>query len=166
MPYDYLVLIGRFQPLHNGHHAVLTHALRLAKKVIVLTGSAGQPRTIRNPWSASERAVMIRAAVGGEADRLIVRPLRDHLYSETLWVAEVQRLAAEALEADGAAPDAAIGLIGRDKDDTRAYLARTELDGTIVMTPLTETEYLLHGENGRRLHRSLAELNPGESYDQ
>ena len=42
----------------------------------------------------------------------------------------------------------------------------TEPDGTIVMTPLTETEYLLHGENGRRLHRSLAELNPGESYDQ
>ncbi|MGH1560634.1 adenylyltransferase/cytidyltransferase family protein [Caulobacter segnis] len=43
MRYDYLVLIGRFQPFHNGHLAVLRHALRLADKVIVLVGSAGQP---------------------------------------------------------------------------------------------------------------------------
>ena len=62
MRFDYLVLIGRFQPFHNGHLAVLQHALRLADKVIVLVGSAGQPRTTRNPFNAGERAVMIRAA--------------------------------------------------------------------------------------------------------
>jgi bifunctional NMN adenylyltransferase/nudix hydrolase len=85
MRFDYLVLIGRFQPFHNGHHSILRHALRLAEKVIVLTGSAGQPRTIKNPFNAGERAVMIRAAAGEDARRLLIKPLRDHLYSDTLW---------------------------------------------------------------------------------
>ena len=107
MRFDYLVLIGRFQPFHNGHHSVLKHALRLAEKVIVLTGSAGQPRTVRNPFNAGERAVMIRAAAGEDAQRLLIKPLRDHLYSETLWVSDVQRLVAEALVEDGAADKAA-----------------------------------------------------------
>jgi bifunctional NMN adenylyltransferase/nudix hydrolase len=42
MRHDYLVFIGRFEPLHNGHLAVLRHALVLADKVIVLIGSAAR----------------------------------------------------------------------------------------------------------------------------
>ncbi|MGA0600551.1 bifunctional nicotinamide-nucleotide adenylyltransferase/Nudix hydroxylase [Caulobacter sp. KR2-114] len=157
MPYDYLVLIGRFQPLHNGHLSVLAHALRLARKVIVLTGSAGQPRTIRNPWNASERAVMIRAAAGDEAGRLIVRPLRDHLYNDTLWVAEVQTLVAQALADDGAAADAKVGLIGRQKDDTSAYLAAfpqwplVDVQHTEVLSATEIRAWLFSGDAGGRL---------------
>lgn len=155
MRYDYLVLIGRFQPFHNGHFAVLSHALRLADKVIVLVGSAGQPRTIRNPFNASERAVMIRAAAEDQAGRLIVKPLRDHLYSETLWVADVQRLVAEALEADGAGPEARVGLIGRDKDGaTGAYLAAfpqwplVDVQHAEVLSATELRTWLFSGETG------------------
>jgi len=155
MRFDYLVLIGRFQPFHNGHHAVLRHALRLAEKVIVLTGSAGQPRTVRNPFNAGERAVMIRAAAGEDARRLLIKPLRDHLYSETLWVGDVQRLVAEALAEDGAPETATVGLIGRNKDgETSAYLAAfpqwelVDVQHTDVLSATELRAWLFSGEDG------------------
>lgn len=154
MRFDYLVLIGRFQPFHNGHHSVLKHALRLAEKVIVLTGSAGQPRTIRNPFNAGERAVMIRAAAGDDARRLLIKPLRDHLYSDTLWVGDVQRLVAETLAEDGASDQAVIGLIGRNKDDTSAYLTAfpqwelVDVQHTDVLSATELRAWLFSGEAG------------------
>jgi len=120
--FDYLVFIGRFEPFHNGHAAVARYALRHARKLIVLIGSADLPRTIKNPWSVAERAVMIQATLGADASRIIVRPLRDHLYNEAQWVASVQRLVAEAIKADGGAADASIGLIGKQKDPSSYYL--------------------------------------------
>ncbi|WP_425508306.1 bifunctional nicotinamide-nucleotide adenylyltransferase/Nudix hydroxylase [Tahibacter amnicola] len=122
MRFDYLVFIGRFEPFHNGHHAVVRHALGLAAKVIILVGSAGKPRSTRNPWNANEREVMIRAAVGAEADRLLIRPLSDHLYNETAWISLVQRQVAAAIADDGGAADARVGLVGRDKDASSYYL--------------------------------------------
>src|SRR5262245_3447833 len=108
--FDYLVFIGRFEPFHLGHASVIDRALRLAKKVIVLIGSANKPRTVRNPWTVGEREVMIRAAFEQETDRLLIRPLRDHLYNDALWIRGVQQQVADAVGADGA--NARIGLIG------------------------------------------------------
>ena len=122
MDYDYLVFIGRFEPFHNGHAAVARFALTRAKKLIFLVGSADTPRTIKNPWTVAERAVMIQSALDGSADRLIVRPLRDHLYNESQWIAGVQRTVAEAIKADGGDAEARVGLIGKDKDASSYYL--------------------------------------------
>lgn len=122
MDHDYLVFIGRFEPFHNGHAAVARFALSRAKKLIILVGSADTPRTIKNPWTVAERAVMIQSALDGCADRLIIRPLRDHLYNESLWIAAVQRAVAEAIKADGGGPDSRIGLVGKDKDASSYYL--------------------------------------------
>jgi bifunctional NMN adenylyltransferase/nudix hydrolase len=122
MDHDYLVFIGRFEPFHNGHAAVARFALSRAKKLIVLVGSADTPRTIKNPWTVAERAVMIQAALDGAADRLIIQPLHDHLYNENLWIAAVQRTVAEAIKADGGDPNARVGLVGKDKDASSYYL--------------------------------------------
>ena len=122
MDFDYLVFIGRFEPFHNGHAAVARHALARAKKLIFLVGSADTPRTIRNPWTVAERAVMVQSALDGAEDRLLIRPLRDHLYNESLWVANVQRTVAEAIQADGGSADAKVGLIGMSKDTSSYYL--------------------------------------------
>ena len=100
MDFDYLVFIGRFEPFHNGHAAVAHLALQRARKVVVLVGSADTPRTTRNPWTVAERAVMIQSAFPDDAHRLLIRGLRDHLYNEAQWIASVQRLVAEAIEAD------------------------------------------------------------------
>ena len=122
MRFDYLVFIGRFEPFHNGHLAVLRQALSIAHRVIILVGSAGKPRSTRNPWNANEREVMIRAAAGTDAERLHIQPLTDHLYNETAWIGAVQRQVAAVIKADGAAEDARTGLIGRDKDASSYYL--------------------------------------------
>lgn len=122
MEYDYLVFIGRFEPFHNGHAAVARLALNRARKLIFLVGSADTPRSLRNPWTVAERAVMIQAALDGDTERLIIRPLRDHLYNEAHWIAGVQRAVADALRGDAAAADAKVGLVGMDKDASSYYL--------------------------------------------
>ncbi len=123
MEYDYLVFIGRFEPFHNGHAAVARHALGRAKKLIFLVGSADAPRTTRNPWTVAERAVMIQAALGDVGEgRVIIRPLRDHLYNESQWIASVQRAVADAVHADHGKPEARLGLVGMDKDASSYYL--------------------------------------------
>lgn len=158
MDFDYLVFIGRFEPFHNGHAAVAGHALGRASKLIFLVGSADTPRTIKNPWTVAERAVMIQSALEGQADRLIVRPLRDHLYNESLWIATVQRTVTEAIAADGGdAAAARIGLIGQDKDASSYYL-REFPQWDLVDVRHTETL------SATELRRYLFEANQVDSH--
>ncbi len=120
--HDFIAYIGRFEPFHLGHHAVLRRALELGKRAIVLIGSADAPRSARNPWTYQERAVMIRAAMGEDAARLTIRPLIDHLYNETAWVAEVQAQVAGAIAEAGHEGGLSVGLIGHEKDASSYYL--------------------------------------------
>ncbi|KNZ34416.1 MAG: hypothetical protein AD742_01495 [Methylibium sp. NZG] len=87
---DVSVYVGRFQPFHNGHLALLQRALSLAPLVVVVIGSAHQARTPKNPFTAAERAEMIHAALS-PADRARVRmlPVRDH-YDLPRWVSAVR----------------------------------------------------------------------------
>src|SRR5256885_10084300 len=55
------VLIGRFQPLHNGHMALLRAALERAEQIVVVLGSAWQAPNPKNPFSWQERAQMLRS---------------------------------------------------------------------------------------------------------
>lgn len=48
--FDAAVLIGRFQPFHNGHAALLAKALETAPRVIVVLGSAFAARNAKNPF--------------------------------------------------------------------------------------------------------------------
>jgi len=94
--FDLLVVLGRFQPVHNGHIALLRTALAKAQEVVVLVGSAQRPRCIRNPFTFREREAMLRGAVVeqiGAADeaRLSVLPLKDSLYLPYRWQQRVQR---------------------------------------------------------------------------
>lgn len=157
MDYDYLVFIGRFEPFHNGHAAVARYALKQARKLLFLVGSADTPRTIKNPWTVAERAVMIQSALADAADRLIVRPLRDHLYNESQWIAGVQRAVADAVAADGGPADVRIGLIGQDKDASSYYL-REFPQWSLVDVRHTETL------SATELRRYLFEANQVDSH--
>ncbi|KAF2989225.1 bifunctional nicotinamide-nucleotide adenylyltransferase/Nudix hydroxylase [Methylocystis sp. MJC1] len=117
MRYDLAVFIGRFEPFHLGHLAILQRALALSARVVVLVGSAEAPRTAKNPWSFAEREVMIQAALGGDAPRVTALPLRDHLYNENAWLAEAQaQVASVAGEAKS------IALFGFSKDASSSYM--------------------------------------------
>jgi bifunctional NMN adenylyltransferase/nudix hydrolase len=118
--YDTALLIGRFQPVHAGHMALLRHGLARAHEAIVVLGSAWQARSPKNPFTWQERAAMVLGALP-EADRPRVRflPVRDH-YNEPRWVQAVRQGVAELRPATGQAQR--IGLVGHFKDATSSYL--------------------------------------------
>ena len=118
--FDVAVLVGRFQPFHQAHLALLTRALAIAPRCIVVVGSAFQARTPKNPFTWTERAEMIRHALP-EADRgrVTVVPMRDY-YDEARWVASVREAVAGQL-VNEASPR--ITLAGHFKDATSGYLA-------------------------------------------
>ncbi|MDO8643134.1 MAG: nicotinamide-nucleotide adenylyltransferase [Candidatus Woesearchaeota archaeon] len=55
--------IGRFQPFHNGHLALIKEMLKEVKTLHIVVGSAQHIGTKENPFSADERREMIRAAL-------------------------------------------------------------------------------------------------------
>ncbi len=122
--HDLAVLIGRFQPFHHGHQALLKMALEAAPQVAVVIGSAFQARSPKNPFSWEERAAMIGAALcDADRQRVVLVPMRDH-FDDARWFAEVRERIDAALAAQGRAPSpaAATVLIGHLKDPTREYL--------------------------------------------
>ena len=122
MRYDYLIFIGRFQPFHTGHESVIRKALELSDKIIVLVGSAYQPRTVRNPWDFNEREAFMRLAFSDEENRrILVFPLLDQTYNNQLWIKSVQQLVAGVVH-NKIASKAKVGLIGHQKDKTSDYL--------------------------------------------
>jgi len=174
MDFEYLAFIGRFEPFHNGHAVAARHALSRARKLIVLVGSADTPRTTRNPWTVAERMVMIQAALEDVSDRLILKPLRDHLYNEALWIADVQRSVADAIREDGGnEADVRIGVIGQDKDATSYYLREfpqwplEEVNRTETLSATELRRYLFEavGENGKGALRMLQANVPAPVFE-
>ena len=68
------VVLGRFQPFHKGHAAMIINAekYRLENfpelKLIIAVGSSNRPQTLKNPWSESERMEMILYWLDNEAN--------------------------------------------------------------------------------------------------
>ncbi|WP_201597350.1 bifunctional nicotinamide-nucleotide adenylyltransferase/Nudix hydroxylase [Psychrobacter vallis] len=118
--YRYLVFIGRFQPFHRGHKAVIDEALKRSDDVIMLIGSANLPRSLRNPFSVAERAAMIKGSYSeADATRIHCVGLDDALYNDTRWLQYVQagvKSVTGDLQTD-------IGLIGHSKDSSSYYLS-------------------------------------------
>jgi bifunctional NMN adenylyltransferase/nudix hydrolase len=127
---DALVFIGRFQPFHNGHKAVIEAALEQAKEVVVVVGSSFAARNLRNPFTFEERKAMIEACFtepkyfnyyGAQGrvklPRVRVVPVSDFPYDDNKWVNAIQKIVDETI------PDAKdVGLIGHSKDSTSYYL--------------------------------------------
>jgi bifunctional NMN adenylyltransferase/nudix hydrolase len=116
--FDALVFIGRFQPFHNGHKAVIDAALEQAKEVIIVVGSSFAARNIRNPFTFEERRDMIKAVYPQDSVKVV--PVSDYPYDDNKWVSAVQSVVYSAMSFT---PDPVrIGLIGHEKDGTSYYL--------------------------------------------
>ncbi|MDR5865756.1 bifunctional nicotinamide-nucleotide adenylyltransferase/Nudix hydroxylase [Halomonas koreensis] len=121
--FDCLVFIGRFQPPHLGHLAVIHEALKRARQVIVLVGSAWQARSLRNPWRFEERRRMLTSAFDDQDNaRLEIVPLLDALYNNDVWVRDVQRKVRD-LASPSQARLPRIGLIGASRGQSSYYLS-------------------------------------------
>lgn len=116
--FDTAVLIGRFQPFHTGHAALLAQALDTAPHVVVILGSAHQARNAKNPFTWEERAAMIRATLDEEQQaRIDFVPVRD-CYDDRRWKEAVQQAVAQKTVSRR------IALIGFVKDASSQYLNR------------------------------------------
>ncbi len=122
VPPSVSVVVGRFQPFHRGHLALLHKALEISPRCIVVIGSAGQARTPKNPFTAAERAEMVRLALPeAERDRVQFLPVRDY-YDEARWVQAVRTGIDALLAQSGGNHATGITLVGHVKDATSTYL--------------------------------------------
>lgn len=118
--YDMAVFIGRMQPLHHGHIRNIKHALTIADHVLVIAGSANQPRTPRNPFTVAERTNMVEGLF--PTDRVTVVGVEDY-YPDALWLKNVQTVAHQHLINLGYEIfDANVAILGHNKDHTSFYL--------------------------------------------
>jgi bifunctional NMN adenylyltransferase/nudix hydrolase len=115
--YDTLVLIGRFQPIHNAHLEIIKRATALTDQLVIITGSAAQPRTYKNPFTSTERERMIKYAAGGLNMQISIEANPDTIYNDQAWAVRVQTLVAKHTK-----PGARVGIIGHKKDDSSFYL--------------------------------------------
>lgn len=117
--YDTVVYIGRFQPLHNAHVEIIRRAKALADKVVIIIGSAYQPRTYKNPFTTEERKAMLRklaVRVGDPSCTVSIEVVRDNLYNNQAWAARVQECVAKHTESTN------VAIIGHEKDESTFYL--------------------------------------------
>ena len=114
--YDAIVFIGRFQPLHNAHVEIIRKAAELANKVIIVVGSANQPRTFKDPFSYAEREYLIQDTYKFGAN-LIVASNYDTIYNDDSWAVRVQNIVAKHTT-----EDSKIAIIGHKKDESSFYL--------------------------------------------
>ncbi len=120
--YDTLVLIGRFQPFHNAHLEIVKRATALTDKLIIITGSANQPRTYKNPFTSRERELMIRAATGGLSLQITIAANPDTIYNDQAWAVRVQKIVSDAVYLNKGPGEYKIGIIGHKKDESSFYL--------------------------------------------
>ncbi len=78
------LFVGRFQPLHLGHIKAI---LEISKKyeVIVVVGSAQESYTVKNPFTAGERAEMLINEKNFKGLNLNVIPVID-INNHAIWV--------------------------------------------------------------------------------
>jgi bifunctional NMN adenylyltransferase/nudix hydrolase len=117
-PHAFALVVGRFQPFHLAHQQLLEMAFARAGQVIVALGSHRAASTIKNPWTTTQREQMIRACLVPEhLARVHFITVRDYLYNDNLWAAELQ---AKVHEIVGETKE--ITLIGHHKDPSSYYL--------------------------------------------
>ena len=86
--------VGRFQPFHLGHLEAVKHILNESDEVVIVIGSAQHSHTLENPFTAGERATMIRLALdeaGIDPGRYYIIPVTD-LDVHGIWVSHVVSL--------------------------------------------------------------------------
>lgn len=116
--FDVAVMIGRFQPFHKGHQALLNLALETASRVIVVLGSSHQARNAKNPFTWEERMAMIASTLDETStDRVSFAPVRDY-YDDQLW----SKAVIEVVSSKCNEKERKIALVGFQKDASSYYL--------------------------------------------
>jgi len=85
------LLIGRFQPFHEGHQYLVDRIAEEVDEVIVAIGSAEQSHTGENPFTAGERLQMVHDVLEPVEESTYVVQVRD-VDRNAVWVSHVRTL--------------------------------------------------------------------------
>ena len=86
------LIIGRFQPFHNGHMEVIRKICSECDHIIIGIGSAQYSHTEKDPFTAGERYQMIAEALRSEGmDNFYIVPIED-LNRYAVWVSQVESM--------------------------------------------------------------------------
>lgn len=88
------ILIGRMQPVHNGHMEVIKQILNEVDEIIIGIGSAQASHELKDPFTAGERIVMMNQALAeGDIDpsRYYIIPMQDINFN-AIWASHVKML--------------------------------------------------------------------------
>jgi nicotinamide-nucleotide adenylyltransferase len=85
------IYIGRFQPYHEGHHAMVERIAGEVDELVLGIGSADQSHTARNPFTAGERIMMLTKATA-EMDLITYAVPIEDLNRNSVWVSHVQSM--------------------------------------------------------------------------
>ncbi|MBE6502578.1 MAG: nicotinamide-nucleotide adenylyltransferase [Methanobrevibacter thaueri] len=88
------ILIGRMQPVHNGHMAVIKQILNEVDEIIIGIGSAQASHELKDPFTAGERIVMMSQALAEkdiDPSRYYIIPMQDINFN-AIWVSHVKML--------------------------------------------------------------------------
>lgn len=89
---EYSLIIGRFQPLHNGHMEVIRKCATESENLTIGIGSAQYSHEPGNPFTAGERYLMIEDALKDEnIDNYCIVPVED-LNRYSVWVSHVESM--------------------------------------------------------------------------
>lgn len=121
------VVIGRFQPMHNGHLSMIKHALSISHQVNIVIGSSWCYPNINNPFTLAQRIDMIKSAIwhnipefkfardADVAKRIKFSGVRDYRYNDERWKLEVRQSIDET-------DDDSVVMVGFDKDKDSYWL--------------------------------------------
>lgn len=160
-----VVYIGRFQPFHLGHKAVIEKALEQGDKVAVVIGSHDAARSPKNPWTSAERIEMISASLdAAQLERVLFVKQEDHLYNLDRWLTEITSKI-EGLNRANISTGKhrngpySIALIGVEKDESSFYLKHFPQWSYIDATP----DRLMNATDIRRLYFGSTEIDEGSA---
>lgn len=80
--------VGRFQPYNNGHKAFIQKIAEDVDELVIGIGSAQMSHTVRHPFTAGERVLMISRDVMHLDIPVYIIPLED-VKRNSLWVSHV-----------------------------------------------------------------------------
>ena len=116
--YDYAIIMGRFQPFHNGHKYLVEKAIKLANNILIIIGSTNRCKTSKNPFDYSERFAMISRTLNNENlyDNVHIISANDY-YPDEKWKTELIKKINNEIGSNKK-----IIVIGHEKDHSCYYL--------------------------------------------
>ena len=143
------LVIGRFQPFHNGHLELIRQIMHECEELIVVIGSAQFNYLTKDPFTAGERIEMIHASLSlqkFDRRRILIIPLAN-FENNACWFQYLKSMVPK------------FDIIYSGNEYVR-YLSKKEIT---VKEPLFKNKFRFNGKNIRKLianHKKWEHLVP------